>query len=135
MYEATGFFLLQFYHMISYSYTKHPMCPKIILLYLLKNQSKRGKGVGGGFRISSRGWQRYLQGVAKISQGVAKKNQRHLLPLSVFLLSYTLYYYFTPTFLTFQILVIKKYIKYIYFYSFSCSSFIFYTQVWFPSTF
>ena len=27
----------------------------------------------GGFRIFSRGWQRYLQGVAKISQGVAKK--------------------------------------------------------------
>ena len=27
----------------------------------------------GGFKISSRGWQRYLQGVAKIAQGVAKK--------------------------------------------------------------
>ena len=44
--------------------------------------------IKGGFRISSRGCQRYLQGVAKISQGVAKKLR--VTPFSQrFLLFYT----------------------------------------------
>ena len=41
----------------------------------------------GGFRIYSRGWQRYLQGVAKkIPQGVAKKLRA--IPCLGFLLFY-----------------------------------------------
>ena len=41
--------------------------------------------IRGGLGISSRGWQRYLQEVAKISQGVAKQIARYLLsPRSVF---------------------------------------------------
>ena len=43
----------------------------------------------GGFRISSRGWQSFFQGVAKISQWVAKKSHATPLSLSVFLLFYT----------------------------------------------
>ena len=38
----------------------------------------------GGFRISSRGWQSNPKGVAKISQGVAKKLRATPLPLGVF---------------------------------------------------
>ena len=41
--------------------------------------------IRGGFRISSRGWQSNLQGLAKISQGVAKK----LRATPRYLLSYT----------------------------------------------
>ena len=84
----------------------------------------------GGFRISSTGWQRYLQGVAKISQGVAKQIARYLLPLSVFFISYTTLLIYA-IFLHFRHIVIKKYLKY-HFFSFSCSSFIFYKKIGSP---
>ena len=51
-----------------------------------KYQTVRGRG---GFRISSKGWQRYLHGVAKISKGVAKKMCATPFLSSFFLLSYT----------------------------------------------
>ena len=74
------------------------------------------------------------QWVAKISQGVAKKIQWHLLSLSGFCFPT---HYITNLRPLFYILdSCYKEIHTIYiFYSFSCSSFIFYTQVWFPSTF
>ena len=53
----------------------------------------------GGFKLSSRGWKRHLQGVAEISRGVAKK-LRAIPFLSAFFVFYTLliYAYFFLTF-------------------------------------
>ena len=59
----------------------------------------------GGFRISSRGWQRYLQ-------GVAKQIARGILPLSVFCFL-TQHYLFTPNFVWhFRHIVTRIYLKY-----------------------
>ena len=69
----------------------------------------------GGFRIYSRGWQEISTGSSENLPGGGEKivcyppsPQRFCIP--------TQHFSFTPTFLTCKTLVIKKYIKYTYFF-------------------